>query len=199
MKTMWIVGIAVCAMSAGAAAQNTTTPGSQSTPGSQTPGSTTPQSGSRISVIGCVQRADERNATATGTSGAAGSSSSTAGDRFVLVNAHMGSAVSTKSGSSTPLATADSGSSYLLSGNVSDLRNHVGQQVQVVGRLDPSPSGSATRTGTSTAATASGNATGTTPATEAQSNRSTTTSSAMSSQSLQVQFVTMISTTCSGA
>jgi len=95
-----------------------------------------------ITVAGCLARADEMPGS-IGTSGsgstptnppASGASTATppAGtERFVLRQAQPSGA-----SASSAVGTSGSGSSYMLEGDVAELRNHAGQQVEVLGRVD---------------------------------------------------------------
>jgi hypothetical protein len=103
------------------------------------------KSGDTITVVGCL--ADNTAAGgATGTSGT--TTPSAAAGKFVLNNATMGSASgsgtagTTGAGSPTSAAGGSMGKSYILDGTESDLKDHVGQKVEITGTLaDSSRSG----------------------------------------------------------
>jgi len=137
MKTQKIViGAALAfALASGAAAQQT---------GSTTSSSQQGQ-GKEVKVTGCLQSAQ------AGLGGATTSS----GDRFILTNAMMSSgSSSTSTGGATTTkpstgagatSSTGTGTTYLLEGKTSDLRQHLNQQVEVTGKLEsPSTTGSTT-------------------------------------------------------
>jgi hypothetical protein len=94
-----------------------------------------------------------------------------------------------------------SGSTYLLEGDSSELRQHANQQVEVRGRLESS---SMSGSGSSTGSTAGGSATGSTAgsatgstAGSGTSSSATGSSSSTNAQRLRVESVRMIASTCS--
>ena len=100
-----------------------------------------------ITVAGCLARAEEMPGS-IGTSGsgsapaanppASGTSTAlpAAGtERFVLRQAQQSGA-----SASSAVGTSGNGSSYALEGDLAELRNHAGQQVEVLGRVDSAPS-----------------------------------------------------------
>ena len=96
-----------------------------------------------ITVAGCLARAEEMpgsigtsgggsspatNPPASGTSAAAPAAGT---ERFVLRQAQQSGA-----SASSAVGTSGSGSSYMLEGDLAELKNHAGQQVEVLGRVD---------------------------------------------------------------
>src|SRR5262249_41328425 len=108
----------------------------------QTTGGTADQksSGGTVTVSGCLARADEAGG-ATGTTGTTAatppsSSASSASDHYVLKNAKSGSSSpSSSTTTSTPSPAGTSGSTYMLEGKTSDLKSHVGEQVEISGKI----------------------------------------------------------------
>jgi hypothetical protein len=134
----------VCGVAIVAAAQNTSSSASQTNSSSST---------DKITVTGCVQRADQ---TATGTSGTVGATGD-AGTRFILSNAtRKAGAMSATgtSGTSTPnSATPNSAGSYRLDAEDSKISSHVGHKVEITGTLESaSMSNSAASSGSAPAA-----------------------------------------------
>jgi len=96
-----------------------TPPNNQTTPG-------------KITVTGCVERADQ--VTPTGTAATTVDSLS-----FVLINAAKGSAADAKPetrGTSGTAATPEQGSMYRLDADLAKLNPHVGHKVELTGTLD---------------------------------------------------------------
>ena len=140
-----------------------------------------------ITVTGCLQ---DRTSSPTSTAG-----STTTGGNYILANATMASEKSSTTtgttGTTTPPTTSETPSpsrsagmntSYVLDGQDSDLKKHVGHRIEVTGTLDANasnrPSGAAPTTGTT--------ATGT-----------TSTSGAHPASQIKVSSVRMISADCS--
>jgi len=123
-RTAWIVGsfaaIAIaCGGDAAKTAQQSGADNKATAPGN-------------ITVAGCLARADEMPGS-VGTSGNASTAPPPAGtERFVLRQAQPGGA----SSASSAVGTSGSGSSYMLEGDLAELRAHAGQQVEVLGRVD---------------------------------------------------------------
>ena len=175
-RNVWIGGLAAIVLTYGGLAA------------AQTAGSATSDqksSGSTMTITGCLARADEAGG-ATGTTGSTAtppsSSASSSTDKFVLKNAKSGS--SSPSSSTTtatpPSTTGTSGSTYMLEGKTSDLKMHVGHQVEITGKL-AGDSSSTSRSSTSTSAAGA----------------TSSSSSTMSGQKLEVESVRMIASTCS--
>ncbi|HEY2908488.1 MAG TPA: hypothetical protein VGJ29_21455 [Vicinamibacterales bacterium] len=173
-RQIWTSGVAAAALAFGVSmAAQTSSTAQTASPGT-------------VTVTGCLQRGDSAGG-ATGTSGSATSSSAaSSSDKFVLANAHMGSGASSTPGATgattgtSGSATSSSGSSmsgakYELEGSATELKDHVGHEVEIKGRIENSSS-----------ATTGSAATG-----------SATSSSASSSQKLTVESVRMIASTCS--
>jgi hypothetical protein len=137
MKRFWTFA-AMAVMSVGLAAQ--TPP-----PSSQSP--TTPRSSDdkKITVTGCIQKA-EPSATATGTSGAASASEA----KFVLNNVSSGAGASATAGTAGSTRTAPS---YRLDAADSKLSPHVGHKVEISGTVEKE--GGSTSTATSMPSSAS--------------------------------------------
>jgi hypothetical protein len=88
-----------------------------------------------ITVAGCLARADEMPGS-IGTAGGASTAIPPAGtERFVLRQAQPTGA----SSASSAVGTSGSGS-YMLEGDLAELRNHAGQQVEVLGHIDAAAS-----------------------------------------------------------
>jgi len=128
-KTLWIGFICVLAIACSdKAAKNAQQSGADNQMTAQ--GGTT--------LIGCLARADESSGS-VGTSGSApppandASSSAPAADRFVLRQA------SPSASGSAGVGTSGSTLFYALDGDTADLRNHLGQKVEVNGRLEVTP------------------------------------------------------------
>jgi hypothetical protein len=86
----------------------------------------------KITVTGCVERADQM--TASGTAATTVDSLS-----FVLIHATRGGAAGSRpaaSGTSGTTANADKGNMYRLDADLSKLNPHVGHKVEVTGTLD---------------------------------------------------------------
>jgi hypothetical protein len=191
MRTTWIGGAIVALTCAGVAAQTTQPP---------TPTERSSSSAQAVTFSGCLQRADASSG-ATGTTGTA-AGGATAGaasgsDRFVLQNAQKASGSSSAGGATAGGTTAGgttagttgasssaggSGTTYQLEGNASELRNHVGHQVEVTGRLDSSMSGSGSTAGATAGGTTAGGA--------------TAGASSSSGPKLRVESVKMVSSSC---
>ena len=123
---------------------------SQSTPSAaQADGN--PQTGTPITLVGCVQReTDYRRATDAGRGGVAATGVGL-GNEYVLVNASRAGTAST-SGNSADCSSATGGDAYELTGKGEvDLERYVGQRVELVGMLK--------RTGTNAPVGTSGTAT----------------------------------------
>jgi hypothetical protein len=106
--------------------------------------------------------------------------------------------------------TGTSGSAYMLEGNTSELRNHIGEQVEVTGRIEGSSSmgggsgasGSGSTSGSTGGGSTSGSTGGTTSGTSSTGSGTSgsTGSSAMNSGSgarLRVESVRTVASTCS--
>jgi len=188
-NTGLLIGVVTCAISFGSglqAQQGAPAPGrpaQQDPTGGTNPTGESKDQGSRVQggsgsfmATGCVR---EGGATTTGNS-----SSATSADPYVLADARMGgtgsngdnrsSAGTSSSSSTTGSASSSAGSTYVLSGQNSQLREHVGHQVEVKGRL-------------ATAASAHGEA----------ASPTSNTPSALGAQKIEVESVRMISSTCS--
>jgi hypothetical protein len=86
----------------------------------------------KITVTGCVERADQMSA--SGTAATTVDSLS-----FVLIHATRGAAAGSRpeaSGTSGTTANAEKDSTYRLDGDLSKLNPHVGHKVEVTGTLD---------------------------------------------------------------
>jgi hypothetical protein len=96
----------------------------------------------RITVTGCLQPAEQGLASREPNSA---SRSAEGIDRFILANAApatQSSSSSPSSSESSPSAAAATGPLYLLEGDKDQLRQHVGQQVEVTGKPDDDSSSS---------------------------------------------------------
>jgi hypothetical protein len=184
---MWMAGAVALSVSVGAAAQNSQAPSNTQTKPTQNAAST-------VAVTGCVQRVN---------------------GQFILANARMvnrgsqgsqgsggarGSTGSASTGSSSTGSTPDGRmSTYMLTANTTDMHNHVGHQVAIVGRIDASSTTPAATSGTTgTGSTGSGGVGAS--AGSSSSGTATSTSSAKTmggSQVLEVQSVEMLASTCS--
>ncbi len=204
MKSTWLFGSALVSLVlvAGMSAQQATT-SSASQPGTMT-------------MTGCLQQgsavgASGRNSTGTPASGSGS---------FMLIDARMGalsggSATGGATGTTSARAAVMSGSSYLLEGQTSDLRTHVGQHVEITGRLasgtttPSSPTGAAAGVGTTgttgtvgvpggTGGTTSGTTSRTpgAPGTSSAAGATGRTSAGMNPPRIEVESVRMIASTC---
>jgi hypothetical protein len=93
----------------------------------------------KITLTGCVERADQMNATGTATTTVDSLS-------FVLIHATRGTAADAPkgtTGTSSRTPAVDQGRTYRLDGATSKLNPHVGHKVEVTGALDPSAADSA--------------------------------------------------------
>ena len=142
MKHSWILASAAAVtLSVGLAAQapNQTPPTPQAPPTTQAPPATqrpeTPSTAAQqnmLTMSGCVQASGAANApAASATPGAVGTAGTAAGSQFTLTNARpgLGSAGAATTGTAAPAAT------YSLGGQTTQLKDHVGHQVEVTGRL----------------------------------------------------------------
>ena len=122
-KSAWKVGILAgiaCATAMGAAAQTTDSAQMRSS-----------SSKDRVTITGCVQRADER---AVGTSGAGGAGS--AGATFILATGSSKSTMSPTGGVNPSSSAATTPSSYRLDADEGKLTPHVGHKVEISGTID---------------------------------------------------------------
>jgi len=133
MKTCLIAGMAVLAVACGPGAQNShnsSQSGSTARAGAANPGLQP-----KVTLVGCLQDVDrpgEPVGTIGSRPGSAGSASDqraagagSPGERFTLINAKS------ESVESNPAAA-----SYVLDGNMEDLREFANQQVRLTGTLD---------------------------------------------------------------
>lgn len=118
------------------------TPQSETTPSTAPPSRAT-SSTDKVTMTGCLERADQASAGGatgtTGTTGIAGTATATAGaGGFILAKAAMAGKASTETGapSSTEAAGASS-STYRLVGDDSALTSHVGEKVEIAGTIEP--------------------------------------------------------------
>lgn len=88
-----------------------------------------------VTLTGCLRNADRPDA-ATGTSGNAGGSARGAADQMTAGKGSIGERFTLTGAKSATADSNPSTSSYILDGNLEDLRTHVDQQVRVKGRLD---------------------------------------------------------------
>jgi hypothetical protein len=147
-------------------------------------------------VVGCVQRASDALGSGAG-------ASTSAADQFLLTSARMSSANTPGAGiSGRASGQADSGApgasgapgtatsnprrTFMLEGQASELRDQVGHQVEITGRLEPIGSTGGTR-GAAGSPDAAGSA-----------GTSSSGSSTSPAEKLQVQSVRMIAMSCSG-
>ena len=176
-RTVSMAAAFVCAATIGALAQS---------PSTTTSSSATTTAADKITVSGCLQSAAARSTTGNSTTDAANgmadyilmtspsSSSTTAGTTAST------STTATTGTSGTMNSSAHPGSSYMLDGRDSELKNHVGHRIEVTGTVENHGDHAAGSTATST--TTSGSA-----------------SSRMSNAAptLKVSSVRMISADCS--
>ena len=174
-RTAWMAAAFMCAATM-AMAQTPSTTTSSSTTGDK----------DKITVSGCLQGgSDSSSATASTSTASAGMGN------YVLVTSPAGStdtATGTTGSTSTAATTAEKandrmsgGTSYTLSGNDSELKNHVGHRIEVTGTVENRGDRGAATSTTATSTTTSGSA-----------------SSRMSNgaQTLKVSSVKMISSSC---
>ena len=116
----------------------------------------TPQDGDKVTVSGCLQRA-QRNGSAGGTVVGTSASPNTAGDEAnssALVDAFLLSAATPVVGG-VPQATGTSGTADIttfgLSGREAELERHQGARVQVTGKVVPPATSGRGTGGTATA------------------------------------------------
>lgn len=157
---------------------------------------------SSMTITGCLQGAGA-NVPAVGTSTAGTvtgsatepSDSRSSAGRFVLMNARMGSRetgrTSTTTGAATTTAPAKgtTAASYVLEGDSSELRKHVGHQIEVTGHLDTAASAAPPAAATSVATSGTAGAVA-----EDTKNRA---ASAAAMPHVRVDSVRMISANCS--
>jgi len=132
-QNLWRVGTfgaVACALAIGVAAQ-TANP-------SQTPSSSSSQTkmDNKVTVTGCVQRAD--TAAPTGTSGSTAAASSSS--KFILENAKSGSSSSSSTAGTTGSASSATASSYKLDADDAKLTPHVGHKVEISGTIESASS-----------------------------------------------------------
>lgn len=101
------------------------------------------------------------------------------------------------SGSAMPGMNSSAGASYMLEGQASELRGHVNHQVQITGRLDASSSSPHSGAG-STGSAAGGTSTGGTTSGTSGAAGTSKSNMADAHQTLHVESVRMIASSCSG-
>ena len=174
MNRMWMAGAIALSLSSVTAAQN-------SQPTSNPQSAPRQDARSTVTVTGCVQQAN---------------------GRFFLANARVAStAPATAANTQAPAASQHSESdrhlsTFLLTANTTDLHNHVGHDVDIVGRVAPgsrsiSPATRGTPSGSGGVGTSTGDASNGTGTRGSSANRTD------DAQVLEVQSVRMIASTCS--
>jgi len=138
--TRWLLGVVVAgAATAIASAQAPQTPRPQAA-------ASAPDQVKKVTMTGCVERADQftSNGTPSPVSTTADSQS------FVLIKVDpppvaagsdrnaVGTSGTVRSGSTVARASAAIGNMYKLDGDSAAITPHVGQKVEIVGRIDPS-------------------------------------------------------------
>ena len=132
-QNLWRVGTfgaVACAVAIGVAAQTANPPQTPSPSSSQT------KSMDKVTVTGCVQRAD--TAAPTGTSGSTAAASSAS--KFILANAKSESSGSSATAGTSGSASSATASSYKLDADDAKLTPHVGHKVEISGTVEPASS-----------------------------------------------------------
>src|SRR6184192_2771089 len=114
--------------------------------------SSTQSSTDKITVTGCIQRADQSATGTTGTSGTTGDTSI----KFLLTNLTSGTGGSSSTGTSGSSASSSTAATYRLDTDDSKVSPHVGHKVTIAGTVEPA-SGSSTST-SATSASSNANA-----------------------------------------
>ena len=135
-QNLWRVGTfgaVACAVAIGVAAQTANPP--------QTPPPSSSQTKSmdnkdKVTVTGCVQRAD--TAAPTGTSGSTAAASSAS--KFILANAKSESSGSSATAGTSGSASSATATSYKLDADDAKLTPHVGHKVEISGTVEPASS-----------------------------------------------------------
>ena len=87
------------------------------------------QPSDKVTLTGCVERADQMSGAATATTTVDSLS-------FVLIDATSGGAAEAPKGTAGTTASTAKGSMYRLAGDMSKLNPHVGHKVEVTGTID---------------------------------------------------------------
>ena len=137
----------------------------------------------KVTVTGCLQQATGSSSSSSAPTSAGTSSSSS---EFMLTNATMSSGKSSTSTSSTGTTgsatsstagtSGSTGTSYMLDGSSSELRPHLNHEIEITGELKAKTSESSTSTSSPTT--------------------SSTSSSTMSHQTIKVDSVRMVASSC---
>ena len=93
----------------------------------------------KITLTGCVERADQMNATGTAETTTVDSLS------FVLIHATTGTAADSPKGTTGAAPTAEKSQMYRLDAPTAKLNPHVGHKVELTGTLDPAAKDTAGR------------------------------------------------------
>ena len=133
--------------------------------------SSTQSSTDKITVTGCIQRADQSATGTTGTSGTTGD----ANTKFLLTNVTSGTGAGSSTGTSgSATASSSTANTYRLDTDDSKVSPHVGHKVTIAGTVEPASGSSASTSATS----------------------ATSASSSANARKLKVDTVTMVSSTC---
>jgi hypothetical protein len=137
----------------------------------------------QMTVTGCLKAGDEKGApSATGTTGSADKSSKP--DDFLLTDVSSGGGA----GAATAGTTGSSASQFKLTGKKDELRPLVNSKVEIRGKVDHAPSSGTATTGASSNAGTTGSA---------ASTGSRTQDNKISGQTLRVDSVRQIASSCS--
>ena len=139
-QNLWRVGTfgaVACAVAIGVAAQTANPPQTPNPSPSPSSSQTKSTSGmDKVTVTGCVQRAD--TAAPTGTSGSTSAASSA--PKFILENAKSGSSSSSSTAGTSGSASSATASSYKLDADDAKLTPHVGHKVEISGTVESASS-----------------------------------------------------------
>jgi hypothetical protein len=132
MNRVMIAGMAALAIACGRGAtesHNSSQAGATARSGVANPGAQP-----HVTLTGCLRNADRPEGEPVGTAG--GGSKSNAPDQMNAGAGSQGERYTLTHAASASSASNAAASSYILDGNVSDLRAHVNQEVRVDGELD---------------------------------------------------------------
>jgi len=132
MKRLLIVGTAALAVSCGRGA--TESHNSSQAGATARAGQANPAGQPTVTITGCLENADRPEGEPVGTAG--GGSKKNAPDQKNAGAGAIGERYTLTHAASESPASNPAASSYILDGNISDLRAHVQQQVRVQGELD---------------------------------------------------------------
>jgi len=139
MKWVCVIGAATLAIACGGSeSHNSSQSGATAHAGIANPGSQP-----AVTLLGCLQNADDPNAGRVPTGSTGQGSSGNAVDQRAAGQGSPGERFTLTHAKSLSQASDPAAASYILDGNLEALRGHVHQQVRIVGRLDPAAANSA--------------------------------------------------------